>query len=70
MHITASIDFVVVIEGEVWVELADGVEVHLGVGDCLVQNGTRHAWRNHTSKNARVGVMLIGTEHGSIPPVS
>ena len=46
MHTTATIDFEVVLEGEVWLELDDGEEVHLRVGDCVVQNGTRHAWRN------------------------
>jgi hypothetical protein len=46
MHTTATIDFSVVLEGQVWLELDDGVEVHLQRGDTVVQNGTRHAWRN------------------------
>jgi mannose-6-phosphate isomerase-like protein (cupin superfamily) len=63
MHTTPSVDFVVVIEGEVCLELSHGREVHLRPGDCVVQNGTLHGWRNHTDKPARVGVMLVGTEH-------
>ena len=47
MHTTATIDFEVVLDGEIWLELDDGVEVHLRAGDTVVQNGTRHAWRNH-----------------------
>lgn len=66
MHITASIDFEVIIEGNVWLELENGEEIHLKAGDCVVQNGTRHGWRNHTDQVARVGVMLIGTEHAGI----
>jgi hypothetical protein len=66
MHVTASIDFEVVLEGEVWLELDDGTEIHLERGDCVVQNGTRHGWRNHTDRVARVGVMLIGTKHAGI----
>jgi mannose-6-phosphate isomerase-like protein (cupin superfamily) len=62
-HFTASVDFLVVIEGELWLELADGVEVHLKPGDSVVQNGTAHAWRNHGTVSARVGVVAIGTPH-------
>jgi hypothetical protein len=29
-----------------WFELDDGQKVHLRQGDCIVQNGTRHRWRN------------------------
>jgi uncharacterized cupin superfamily protein len=57
------VDFLVVIEGEVWLELADGVEVHLRPGDSVVQNGTAHAWRNHGRQTARVAVVAIGAPH-------
>ena len=46
MHTTDTIDFEYIISGEVWLELDDGVTVHLRAGDTVVQNGTRHAWRN------------------------
>ena len=49
MHTTNTIDFEYVISGEVWLELDDGEEVHLRAGDTVVQNGTRHAWRNKGS---------------------
>ena len=32
--------------GAIWLELDDGKIVHLKRGDVVVQNGTRHAWRN------------------------
>jgi len=60
MHTTNTIDFEYVISGEVWLELDDGVEVHLRAGDTVVQNGTRHAWRNKTSEPCRLVVCLIG----------
>ena len=66
MHTTATIDFEVVLEGEVWLELDDGKEVHLGVGDCVVQNGTRHAWRNHGSVPARLAVFIVGAHHSNV----
>lgn len=68
MHTTATVDFEVVLDGEVWLELDDGVEVHLRAGDCVVQNGTRHAWRNHGTIDARLAVFMVGAPHAAIPP--
>ena len=34
-------------------------------GDTVVQNGTRHAWRNHGDTTARVAVFLIGAHHAA-----
>jgi mannose-6-phosphate isomerase-like protein (cupin superfamily) len=60
MHTTDTVDFDVVMRGEVWLELDDGQEVQLRAGDCVVQNGTRHAWHNRTSEPVTVAVALIG----------
>ncbi len=60
MHMTDTIDFEYVISGEVWLELDNGEEVQLKAGDTVVQNGTRHAWRNKTSEPCRMVVCLIG----------
>ena len=68
MHTTDTIDFEVVLDGEVSLELDDGVEVHLRPGDTVVQNGTRHAWRNHGDTTARLAVFLIGAHHERFPP--
>jgi len=60
MHTTDSVDLDLVLSGEVWLELDDGEEVHLRAGDSVVQNGTRHAWHNRTSKPAVLFVALLG----------
>ncbi len=60
MHTTDTIDFEYVISGEVWLELDDGEEVYLRAGDTVVQNGTRHAWRNKSAEPCRMVVCLIG----------
>jgi quercetin dioxygenase-like cupin family protein len=60
MHTTDTIDYEVVISGEVWLELDDGAEVHLHPGDTVVQNGTRHAWHNKTDEPCVLAVALIG----------
>jgi hypothetical protein len=46
MHQTNTVDYAVVYDGEMWLELNDGESLHLKRGDVVVQNGTRHAWRN------------------------
>ena len=66
MHTTDTIDFEVVLDGEVWLELDDGVEVHLRAGDTVVQNGTRHAWRNHGDTTARLAVFIVGAHHDRV----
>ncbi len=60
MHTTDTIDFEYVLSGEVWLELDDGEQVLLRAGDTVVQNGTRHAWRNKHTEPCRMVVFLIG----------
>ena len=60
MHTTDTVDFEYIISGEVWLELDDGVEVRLRSGDTVVQNGTRHAWRNKGSEPCRMITVLVG----------
>ena len=65
MHTTASIDFIYVVAGEVWLELDDGAEVHLRPGDTLIQNGVRHHWRNHSDQPCTMVISLIGTDRST-----
>jgi mannose-6-phosphate isomerase-like protein (cupin superfamily) len=60
MHTTDTIDFEVVISGEVVLELDDGAEKVLRPGDTVVQNGTRHRWVNRGTEPAVMAVVLIG----------
>jgi len=62
MHTTDTVDFDVVISGEVFLELDDGAEVLLKPGDCVIQNGTRHAWHNRSSDKCVIAVTLLGAE--------
>jgi len=62
MHTTDTVDFDVVVSGEVHLELDDGAEVHLKAGDCVVQNGTRHAWHNRSAHNCVIAVTLLGAQ--------
>jgi quercetin dioxygenase-like cupin family protein len=60
MHTTQTVDFDVVLAGEVWLELDDGKEVLLKAGECVVQNGTRHAWHNRSKEKCVIAVCLLG----------
>ena len=60
MHTTDTVDYGIVLEGEVWLELDDGKQVHLKAHDVVVQNGTRHAWRNKTDKPVKMAFVLVG----------
>jgi len=63
MHRTATIDYDIVLEGTIGLELDDGVEVTLGPGDVVVQNGTRHRWHNRGEVVARLLSVTIGARH-------
>ena len=60
-HRTDSIDYGIVLDGELWLELGDGTKTHLRKHDTVVQNGTRHAWRNESNAPATVAFVLMGT---------
>ncbi|MEO1064335.1 MAG: cupin domain-containing protein [Actinomycetota bacterium] len=62
MHTTETIDFGLVLDGEVELELDDGAKVHLRPGDGVVQNGTRHAWRNPFGRPCTMAFVLIGAD--------
>lgn len=59
-HRSDTIDYGVVVEGEIWLELDGGVTRHLRQGDVIVQIGTRHAWRNRGTAPARMFFVLVG----------
>jgi hypothetical protein len=60
MHKTNTVDYAVVYDGEMWLELDDGETLHLNRGDVVVQNGTRHAWRNKSTKPVTMLFFLNG----------
>jgi quercetin dioxygenase-like cupin family protein len=61
MHRTATIDYGIVLEGEITLILDDS-EVTLHAGDVVVQRGTDHAWANRGDATAKVVFVLIDGE--------
>jgi mannose-6-phosphate isomerase-like protein (cupin superfamily) len=60
MHTTDTIDFGLVLSGELILELDDGVETVLRPGDTVVQNGTRHRWGNRGTEPVVMAVFMVG----------
>lgn len=60
MHTSDTIDYGVVVRGEMTLELDDGQKIHLRQGDTIVQNGTRHRWRNPLPEPCLMAFVSIG----------
>ena len=58
MHRTDTIDIVTVVDGEIWVVMEEGETPHQA-GDCLVQRGTRHAWRNRSDRPCTLATTML-----------
>lgn len=63
VHRTESIDYGIVLEGEI-VLILDDSEVTAHAGDIIVQRGTDHAWANRSDRIARVAFVLVDGEFG------
>lgn len=59
MHRTDSVDYLVVMSGEIDMQLDDGLEVHLKAGDVMVQRGTIHNWVNRGTESCVIAVVLV-----------
>ena len=58
MHRTESIDYGIVLEGEITL-LVDEGETTVRAGDVVIQRGTNHGWANRSGKNCRIAFILI-----------
>lgn len=62
MHRTETVDYGVVIEGELTLVLDDS-EVELKPGSVVVQRGTNHAWANRSGKPCRMLFVLVDGQY-------
>jgi len=61
MHRTRSLDYAIIMSGEIDMLVDDG-EVHLKAGDVVVQQATNHAWVNRGKEICRVAFILIDSQ--------
>ena len=59
MHRTNSIDYGIVLDGEIELELDDGAKKTVRQGGIIIQRGTNHLWRNITDRPCRIAFILI-----------
>ncbi|KAI0379215.1 hypothetical protein F5Y04DRAFT_130876 [Hypomontagnella monticulosa] len=62
MHRTLSIDYAIVLSGEIILELDGGEETTLKAGDFLVQKGVNHMWHNRTDEVCKIAFVMVGAE--------
>ncbi len=67
MHKTKTVDYGIVLEGEITLVLDKG-ETTITQGDIVIQNGTNHAWANRSGKLCRMAFVLIDGQF--VKPVS
>jgi mannose-6-phosphate isomerase-like protein (cupin superfamily) len=60
-HRTRTIDYALVLDGEIDM-LLDDTEIHVKAGDVLVQQATNHAWVNNGTKPCRIAFILIDSK--------
>lgn len=65
MHTTDSVDYGMLLAGEIHLELDGGARKRLAPHDVVIQQGTRHAWRNLGSEPATMLFVLIGAPRRS-----
>jgi hypothetical protein len=65
LHATDSVDIAVVISGEITLVEDDGAEITLRPWDVLVQNGTRHVWRNRSGEPCTIALIILAAPYGS-----
>jgi quercetin dioxygenase-like cupin family protein len=67
MHRTNSVDYGIVVWGEIELLLDDGSVTRVGPGEVVVQRGTIHAWRNPSADTmCRVAFVLVGASPATV----
>jgi len=62
MHRTRTIDYAVILSGEIDM-LLDDSEVHLKAGDVAIQRGTNHAWVNRGNQPCQVAFVMVDAKN-------
>ncbi|KAJ6619456.1 hypothetical protein B0H10DRAFT_1162299 [Mycena sp. CBHHK59/15] len=62
MHRTLTLDYAVVLAGEIVLRLDGGDEATVRAGEFIVQRGVNHEWHNRTDEPCRILVVMVGSE--------
>ena len=61
MHKTSTVDYLIVLKGEIWAILDTG-EVCLKAGDVMIQRGTNHSWSVRADEPCLLAAVLFNAE--------
>lgn len=62
MHRTLSLDYGIVMTGEIVVKLESGEERTVKAGEFIVQGGVNHQWINRTDETCRIGFVTVSAD--------
>lgn len=60
MHRTETIDYAIVMSGEIVLSLDNGEETTIRAGECIIQGGANHAWSNRGKETCRIAFVMVG----------
>jgi hypothetical protein len=66
MHSTDTIDFCLVLSGQVDLVQEDRTEVTLKAGDVCIQNGEMHAWKNTSEEDCLIVFVMVGANRDGV----
>jgi uncharacterized cupin superfamily protein len=58
MHRTRTVDYALILSGEIDM-LLDDSEIHVKAGDVVIQQATNHGWVNRGKEDCRIAFILI-----------
>jgi len=61
MHITSTVDYIIVLSGEIYAVMDKG-ETLLKSGDVLIQRGTNHSWHNRSDQPCVIAAVLVSAD--------
>jgi quercetin dioxygenase-like cupin family protein len=62
MHRTLTLDYAIVISGEILLKLDSGDEKIIRAGEVVVQKGVNHQWINHSGQVCRMMCVMVASE--------
>ena len=66
IHRTDTVDYVIVLDGQIKVELDRGERVTLKPHDVLIQRGTNHRWINDTDGPCKIAFVMLDAEPNGV----
>ncbi|KAL3956284.1 hypothetical protein ACCO45_009130 [Purpureocillium lilacinum] len=62
MHRTQSIDYCIVLSGEIVIRLDGGEQRTVRSGEFIVQQGVNHQWINEAQETCRIAFVMLGAQ--------